>query len=78
MHPTHYLELTLPLPAYAPGTKPATSISVHGISRLPSAARPWEVGALACTNEAGSTLEGAAHQAGPMLGSMVVKGAAPT
>eukprot|EP00962_Isochrysis_galbana_P039252 scaffold14053_cov102-Isochrysis_galbana.AAC.4 len=53
------------------------SMSVHGRSRLPSAARPWAVAVRSSTSWAGSAPAGAAHTANPTFGSMVVKGWAP-
>eukprot|EP00964_Phaeocystis_antarctica_P041369 scaffold23654_cov75-Phaeocystis_antarctica.AAC.2 len=51
-------------------------MTVQGSSLRPSAARPCAVGVLPRTSASGSSSAGAAHQAGPTLGAIVVKGAA--
>ena len=53
--------LPLPLPWYAPGTRPATSTIVQGSSRRPSAARPCAVGVWPATSAEGSACAGAAY-----------------
>ena len=56
--------------------KTAPRIATGRHSLRPSAARPCAVGVRSVTSTAGSASAGAAHQAGPTLGAIVVKGAA--
>lgn len=66
--------LPLPLPSYAPGTNPATSLSNTGTSLSPRALWPYSASHLWFQWKHG---QGIAYNAWPMFGSIVVNGWAP-